>query len=152
MLKFIFPSSSKDKNFELIQKSYLEKIGHYYKYQVIYLEEYVYKSVKENIEINSDLILKKIKDDDVLIVLDLHGISFDSIKMAKKFESYLASSNKDLVFVIGASDGISQNLRKRANFLWKFSDLTFTNHLCRILLLEQVYRFITINHNITYHK
>ena len=91
-------------------------------------------------------------DKDYLILLDLRGKELNSEEFASKIDSLISSGVGNYCFVIGGSLGVSENLRKRANFLLSFSRLTFTHQMIRLLLLEQIYRAFCIKNNITYHK
>ena len=58
----------------------------------------------------------------------------------------------DTTFVIGGSDGVSEELKNMANLKLSFSDFTLPHQLFRVVLVEQIYRALTINNNVTYHK
>ena len=95
--------------------------------------------------------LAQIKDNDFVILLDLHGSHWDSETFAKKLESWHASGS-NLTFVIAGSLGPSQALVRRADVRWKLSDLTFTHLMTRVLVLEQIYRGFMIINGRKYHK
>ena len=57
-----------------------------------------------------------------------------------------------ITFVIGGSLGLSNELIQRADFRWRISKATFPHQLCRILVVEQIYRSFRILHNEPYHK
>ena len=96
--------------------------------------------------------LASIKDDEYVILLDLHGEMLDSVEFAKKIDKIFVSGKSTITFVIGGSLGVSEELVRRANFRFKMSDLTFPHQLVRVLLVEQIYRAFTIQKGITYHK
>ena len=97
-------------------------------------------------------LLKQIKLDDYVILLDLHGKEIDSIDFAKKLEEIKTNGKSSISFVIGGSLGLSDDVRNRANFKLKLSPMTFTHQMTRIIILEQIYRACKINANETYHK
>lgn len=99
----------------------------------------------------SKRILEKIDEKDFVILLDLKGKNLSSVALAEKIESVIDTS-KDLVFVIGGSHGIDENVRKRADFVWKLSDLTFPHQFVRMMLVEQIYRSFMIIRRHPYHK
>ena len=83
------------------------------------------------------LILNKVKDNMYVIAMDLQG----EMKTSEQF-----------AFVIGGSLGLSDEVKKRANYKLCFSKMTFPHQLFKLILLEQVYRAYRINHNEPYHK
>ena len=58
----------------------------------------------------------------------------------------------NMTFVIGGSEGLSDEIKKKANMSFSFSKLTFPHQLFRVMLLEQIYRSYKIMNNETYHK
>lgn len=97
-------------------------------------------------------ILDKINDDEFVVVLDLHGKDFTSEQIASKLTEIQTYSSSKVTFVIGGSLGLSQDVVKRANLRWKLSSCTFPHQLCRLILVEQIYRMYKINSNEPYHK
>lgn len=97
-------------------------------------------------------VLEKIKKDDYVILLDLHGKELDSIALSNHLQQCMVNGVGQIVFVIGGSLGLSNELVQRSNFRLCFSKLTFTHQMIKLLLLEQVYRAFKIMNNQTYHK
>lgn len=97
-------------------------------------------------------ILRQIREDDYVILLDLAGKQMTSGGLAQKMESLYASSRNRIDFVIGGSLGLSPQLIARADLRWKISDATLPHQLCRIVVLEQIYRSFRIRRNEPYHK
>ncbi len=95
--------------------------------------------------------LEKIRPEDFVVLLDLHGRMISSEEFALKRQDWMAK-NKDIVFVIAGSLGPGDELVKRADFRWKISDLTFTHLMCRMIVLEQIYRSFMIENHRQYHK
>ena len=75
----------------------------------------------------------------------------DLSKAKSELDSFI-NSYKNIVFIIGGSDGINDSVKKECNLLLSFSDLTFPHGLFRGILLEQIYRSFKILNNETYHK
>ena len=86
-----------------------------------------------------------------LILLDINGQKFTSENLAKKIETIQLKTNH-LVMIIGGSHGVDPSISNMANERWSFSDLTFPHQLFRLLLLEQLYRSLTILKGHPYHK
>lgn len=97
-------------------------------------------------------ILDKIKDDEYMILLDLHGKEIDSLQLSKHIETKMVEGKSTITFVIGGSLGLSNDVLERSNYRLCFSKLTFTHQMIKLFLLEQVYRSFKIMNNQTYHK
>ena len=97
-------------------------------------------------------ILKLIKEEYYVILLDLAGKTMDSEKLASFVEQLYVKGKSRIDFVIGGSLGVSKELINRADFRWKLSDNTFPHQLCRIIVAEQIYRAFRIMHHEPYHK
>ena len=97
-------------------------------------------------------IMTKIKQKDYVIALDSQGESIDSIKFSNLINSSETYINKEIVFVIGGSEGLDKNIIARADKVLSFSKLTFQHQIVRLLLIEQIYRAKKIQENHPYHK
>jgi 23S rRNA (pseudouridine1915-N3)-methyltransferase len=89
---------------------------------------------------------------DRVIALDPSGKTWSSQEFAKFLQQHMTSDPRALTFVIGDYAGLPDNLKRRADRAWSLSPLTFTHDLTRVLLLEQLYRALTIIHNLPYSK
>ena len=103
-------------------------------------------------EAEGEEILKRIKDNQYVITLEVKGKMLSSEKLAEKIETLGIDGHSNVVFVIGGSLGLSAAVSKRANFKLSFSEMTFPHQMMRVILLEQVYRAFKINRNEAYHK
>ena len=74
-----------------------------------------------------------------------------SEELAKKINT-LSLSNSEISFIIGASNGIDEEIKKLCKEKISFSPMTFPHQLMRVIFLEQLYRSFTILNNIAYHK
>ena len=75
----------------------------------------------------------------------------DSMKFAK-FMDDLLLQHKTICFFIGGWKGINEEEKEKADYILSLSKMTFPYQLCRIILLEQIYRAFTIIKGISYHK
>lgn len=97
-------------------------------------------------------ILSKLKDDDLLILLDERGRSLSSEGFAGYLDKKLQHSQRRLVFLIGGAYGFSEALYHRANDQLSLSSMTFSHQMVRLFFLEQLYRAMTILRNEPYHN
>lgn len=70
---------------------------------------------------------------------------------SREFSEKLKKVDKKIIFIIGGPFGMSQNIKQQASELFSLSKMTFTHEMCRLFLLEQIYRGITIIQNRKYH-
>ncbi|HOG26948.1 MAG TPA: 23S rRNA (pseudouridine(1915)-N(3))-methyltransferase RlmH [Candidatus Cloacimonas sp.] len=131
---------------------YQKRISAYSKFQIIDLPD---ESIKNSGNANivkakeANTILKAIKPDDYVILLDEKGEPISSLA----FADFLVNiSDKNVVFVIGGVFGVDENIRKRANKILSLSHFTFTHRLARLVLCEQIYRALMIINNRNYHN
>lgn len=96
-------------------------------------------------------LLKRIKSDEFVILLDLHGSEISSEEFSKKIDILINKGYGKLCFVIGGTYGVSQKLVERSNFRLCLSKMTFTHQFTRVILLEQIYRAFKIINNEPYH-
>ena len=88
---------------------------------------------------------------DFVVVLDEKGKQFSSLEMSREIQKILNRSYSRMIFVIGSAYGIDDELKKRADIILSFSRFTFTHQMIRLMLVEQVYRAMTILKNESYH-
>ena len=98
-------------------------------------------------------ILAKIKDDAFVVTLEINGKALDSIKFAKLIQDEMLDGfGRDMVFVIGGSNGLGENILKRSNYRISFGKMTYPHQLMRVILMEQIYRAYRIINKEPYHK
>jgi len=103
-------------------------------------------------ECESEQLLARIPDKAFVVVLDERGRSHSSEKLAQLLERHMNAGTPELVWVIGGAYGINDKLRQRADLVLSLSEMTFTHQMARLLLLEQLYRGMTIIRNEPYHN
>ncbi len=129
---------------ELIN-DYFKRIGKYLKLNIIELQD------NENIKIEEELILKNVDKKSYIILLDIKGKMIDSVELSNLIDKTFISYPK-ITFIIGGSNGVTENIRNIANYRLSFSSMTFPHGLFRGVLLEQIYRSLKILNNESYHK
>lgn len=86
-----------------------------------------------------------------LICLDVRGKNLSTEQLADKISQAMQIGD-DMAFVIGGADGLSKDVLAKAHFKWSLSNLTMPHPLVRVLLMEQLYRAMTIIHHHPYHR
>lgn len=98
------------------------------------------------VELEGAAILKRAGPQERLVLLDEGGEEMSS----RQFAKWLAGQ-QPLAFVLGGAHGIAAGVRKRATRTLSLSRLTFPHQLARVVLLEQIYRALTLNRGHGYH-
>lgn len=96
-------------------------------------------------------ILSMTDSQEFFVALDERGKRLDSVAFSRLLQDILQLGQK-LVFVIGGAEGLSQDCRERADYTLSLSPLTFPHMLVRVILLEQLYRGLSILRNHPYHR
>lgn len=86
------------------------------------------------------------------IVLAIDGKMMDSVELSKHFHEQMLAGCSELIFVIGGSLGLSEEVLSCADLKLSFSKMTFPHQLMRVILLEQIYRSYRIMNHEPYHK
>ncbi|NDO47451.1 23S rRNA (pseudouridine(1915)-N(3))-methyltransferase RlmH [Clostridium sp. MD294] len=97
-------------------------------------------------------ILKAIKGDGVVVALAIEGKMFSSEQLAAQIQKDTVEGINHIVFIIGGSLGLSQEVMKKADRALSFSAMTFPHQMMRVILLEQIYRAMRIIKKEPYHK
>ncbi len=86
------------------------------------------------------------------IALCIEGKQLSSEELSEKLVSLTVDGVSEIVFVIGDSDGMGEDVKAACQLRLSFSRMTFPHQLMRVILLEQIYRALSIAHHGKYHK
>lgn len=133
---------------------YSKRISRFADLKIIELKEHIAPTTN-----NLDIIKALEKDGEEIkkflrghiIILDIYGKMLKSEEFSKKIEK-ISLTNSEITFLIGASNGIHENIKAMAHEKISFSLMTFPHQLMRVIFLEQLYRAFTISNHIAYHK
>jgi len=103
-------------------------------------------------EKEGERLLAQIKDGAYVIALSIDGTMLDSVELSEKIEKLGVTGTSQIVFVIGGSLGLPDQVLARADYKLSFSKMTFPHQLMRVILLEQIYRGYKISSREPYHK
>lgn len=131
---------------------YQKRINGFTKLEITELKEYNTPDLSKNIENEGKEILSKIKNNDYVISLEIEGNEMDSVTFSKYLENLSTYGKSRIIFVIGGSNGLSNEVKQRSNYAISFSKMTFPHQLMRLIFMEQMYRALTIINNKEYHK
>jgi 23S rRNA (pseudouridine1915-N3)-methyltransferase len=102
-------------------------------------------------EAEGELILTKLTPTEQVVLLDERGKPLSSQELAEKLSEWQADG-RDLCFVIGGPDGVSEAVRQRADRMLSLSKLTLPHGMARALLSEQLYRAWSLQNGHPYHR
>lgn len=100
----------------------------------------------------AELLLAVVPNSAKIIALDEKGKTLSSREFAGVIKRYGDSGNSNLAFIIGGADGLSEDLKKKADLVLSCGKMTFPHLMMRSFLIEQIYRAYTIINNHPYHR
>lgn len=157
-IRLVTVGKIKERYFEDAIAEYAKRLSRYCKLDIIQVADEktpdgagaaLEKQIKEK---EGQRILSNIKDGAYVIALAVEGKMLSSEEMASKIQKLGVDGVSQIVFVIGGSLGLSDEVMKRADYALSFSKMTFPHQLMRVVLLEQVYRSFRIIGGEPYHK
>ena len=151
MIKLIIVGKIKEKYLKDAILEYTKSISKYIKLEIIELQDYDYDNKQIVLEKEKENIIKHINPRDYAITMQIEGKNISSEDFADKIDKVFVT-NPNIVFIIGGSYGLHDDIKKISNFSLSFSKMTFPHQLFRVLLLEQIYRAYKIINNESYHK
>lgn len=137
---------------------YSKRLSKYCKLEIVEVaDEKTPNQASENVERQirqkeGERILRYVKDDAYVFTLEIGGTMLDSVAFAKKMETLGIQGKSHLIFIIGGSIGLGEEVLRRSDYALSFSKMTFPHQLMRVILLEQVYRGYRIIEGAPYHK
>ncbi len=113
--------------------------------------EWIYIPHDNTKEKEGEKIMLLLKKEDYVVLLDEKGKDIKSEALAELIENRMVDSVRRMIFIIGGAYGVSKAIEERANYTWKLSALVFPHMLVRVILVEQIYRAMTIIKGEKYH-
>ncbi len=125
------------------------------KYKCSFIELKPLKGLKRNaaeqLALEGERIYAAIPRDSLIIVLDEHGTAYTSRGFAQLL-AQSAQSYSQISIIIGSADGVDPELKNKAHAIMSLSNLVFPHGLVRVLMVEQIYRAISLLENHPYHR
>ncbi len=104
------------------------------------------------IQQEGEQLLARVPQGAYTVALDEKGKLFSSEELAEFLNRHMLGSTPELAFIIGGPYGLSSEIRENANLTMALSPMTLTHQMARLILLEQLYRGMTILRNEPYHN
>jgi len=131
---------------------YAARLGRYVRFELVELPEArKHAGTPRAKEEEGASLLARIDPREHVVALDERGKEYTSVELARRVEAWLGAG-RDVALVIGGSDGLSPEVLERAGEKVALSRLTLAHRLARVVLLEQLYRAMTILRGEPYHK
>lgn len=147
-IKILAVGKLKEKYWQAALSEYSKRLGAYVKLQVIEVKA----DSEEDIEVEGERLLTKIDKKDYVISLEIKGETVSSEAFATKMEGLMQTGRGDVCFVIGGSQGLSDEVTKRSDLSLALSEMTFPHQMIRVFLIEQIYRAFNLISGGKYHK
>jgi 23S rRNA (pseudouridine1915-N3)-methyltransferase len=154
-IKFLWVGKTKSSALKSLLSDYLERIQHLVPCEVIETRDLSKRQsmrAAELIAAEGEELAKHLPENGRLVALDETGVQFTSRDFARWFETEQNSGARVITYVIGGPEGLSRKISGKANLVLSLGKMTWTHEMCRVLLLEQIYRALCIMRNIPYHK
>ena len=151
--EIVFLGKTKDTFIQEGIEEYRSRLKHYTNIQITVLKDKSStKGVRNAIVSQGQQMLNAVAQGSLIIALDSRGQQFTSESFSKKIINWEVNSVKQVTYLIGGPDGISEAILESAQLVLSFSKMTFTHDMVRMLLVEQLYRAYTIKNGERYHK
>ena len=149
-VRILSPWKQGSKHQEL-EENYLKRLK---RYTTIEIEEI--KGVKgedrQATQREGEKILSHIKGSPFIVALTENGKAYDSVGFSRWLEKLTIQGKSDITFVIGGAAGLHEAVIKTSHFNLSLSPMTFPHRLTRVILIEQIYRALTLIKGEPYHK
>ena len=148
----------KEKFFSDACDEYAKRLSAFCKFSYIEIQEHTIKgNVSDNSIINAlnseaVMIEKNIPKDAYVIAMCIEGEKTSSEGLSERIKKIMLEGRSKICFIIGGSFGLSDSVKKMADYKLSMSDMTFPHHLARVMVSEQIYRAFSILEGTKYHK
>ena len=153
-LKILWPGKTRNRAFQELQEFYLKKINKLESCELIETKEArgLPERAGEKILTKEAHGLEKHLKDDYIVCLVDKGREMNSEEFAHFLQEKGSDSGRCVTFIAGGFLGLADVILKKAHVLLALSKMTFSHELTRVVLLEQIYRSLTILHGRQYAK
>lgn len=157
-ISIICVGSLKEKYFKDAASEYSKRLSRFCHLEVIEVKD---EKIPENASLKEEILVKETEGLKMIkhlppkafvVALDLNGTMLSSTELSSFISGCGLKGRSSIVFIIGGSLGLANNILIRADYKLCFSKMTFPHQLMRIFLLEQIYRSYKIQSGETYHK
>lgn len=149
--RIVWTGKTRDARLRALIDDYAERLSHFVRCEVVELRE-LGRSDKSGIDKETKRISDALRSGSVTVLLDPDGVEWTSQQLAAQVKGWEGNGTKEVAFVVGGPNGVTDDFKSRADKRWSLSRLTLTHEMARVLLFEQLYRAYTIIHGLPYQK
>jgi 23S rRNA (pseudouridine1915-N3)-methyltransferase len=151
-VRVIWTGRTRDAHLRALIGDYFTRLSHFTKCEISELRESSGSEKGAGIDRDSKRISDGLREGAINVLLDAEGIELTSMQLAAEIQEWQNSGTKEVAFIVGGPNGVSEKLSAQASKRWSLSRLTLTHEMTRLVLLEQLYRAYTIIHGLPYQK
>ena len=154
----LFPGKIKPKALAVAQEEYIKRLRHSDVDVLEYKDQRINdRNPEQTKTTEAERILKLLKPDDFLIACDERGKAIQTEELSELLRNSrhgggALAGKRRIVIVIGGALGLAEAVRQRAGSIWSLSSLVMAGGVARLVLLEGLYRAITILEGHPYHN
>lgn len=153
-IDFYFFGKVKNKAFAELEKEYHKKVTHFGSSQIKILKDSAESDRKIKQSKDTELLFEQIHSQDLLVVLDERGKDYDSVGFSEQLTNWQESYQR-VIFSVGGAFGFDQQAltqkKPQNKKVLRLSGMTMPHELARVVLLEQIYRALSIAKGQKYH-
>ena len=148
----------KEKFYIDAQAEYVKRLGRCCKLELLELPEQRLPEdpspaqIAQALETEASAIREKLPKGGAVVALAIEGKLCSSEELSRRLGDFAVAGKTQVTFLIGGSFGLSEELKRQADFRLSMSPMTFPHHMARVMLLEQIYRAYQIQQGTRYHK
>lgn len=131
---------------------YHNRLQHYTKSKIITIKDTKYPNQEDQKKSEAKLFERYLGSQSFNVCLDEHGKNLSSLEFANKIQQFQNRGITHMTMMIGGAYGFDKGILNQSDFKLSLSRMTLPHDLCRLILLEQVYRAFTILKNEKYHN
>ena len=154
-LRFLWVGETKDPLFSRVEERYLKRVRKYFPIEMTMVPDLKKSNPhqqKAQLVREARQIEKKLSEKTYLIVLDSEGKEFTSSALASFLGNLMNRGVSEVTFLVGGHLGVHEKIRESADQKISLTKMTLPHELARVILLEQIYRAVTIIKGLPYHK
>jgi 23S rRNA (pseudouridine1915-N3)-methyltransferase len=154
-IKIFWVGKTKSESIRNLFDDYLSRIRHMVSCEIVETKDLSKRRSLRGAELltaEAEEIARFLGDNSRIVALDEKGKEFSSAEFARWFDAEQNRGSREIDFIIGGPDGLDPSIMTRSHLRLSLGKMTWTHEMCRLLLIEQIYRALGMLRNIPYHR